>query len=82
MNTEEFYTAKSDRCFKEIFLKEENKDLLKLLLEIILKVKIDEIIINNIELITGNVSVKSKRLDALLKVDNKYIGIEVNSDKD
>lgn len=81
MESEEFYTAKSDRCFKEIFLKEENKDLLKLLLEIILTIKIDEVIINNIELVTGNVNVKGKRLDALLKVDNKYIGIEVNSNK-
>ena len=40
-----FYTGKYDRAFKEVMLNEKNKDLLKLLLEHILKVEI-----NNIEI--------------------------------
>ncbi len=33
MEEKEFYTAKNDRVFKEIFMKEENKDILIKLLE-------------------------------------------------
>ena len=38
-----FYTCKYDRPFKEIFLNEQNKHLLKGLLETILKTEIDKI---------------------------------------
>ena len=41
MNLEKFYTCKSDRAFKEVFLKPDNSDLLKALLEFILKIKIE-----------------------------------------
>ena len=40
---EKFYTSRNDRVFKEIFMKEENKDILKSLLESILKLKISDI---------------------------------------
>ena len=40
MNLEKFYTCKSDRAFKEVFLKPDNSNLLKALLEFILKIKI------------------------------------------
>ena len=45
METEnkKFYTCKNDRTFKEVFLKEENSDLLKALLELILQIKIDKL---------------------------------------
>ena len=43
IETKKFYTCKYDRPFKEIFLNEKNKHLLKGLLETILKVKIDDI---------------------------------------
>ena len=47
MNIEnkKYYTCKYDRPFKEIMLKESNKDILKKLLEHILKEEIKEIII-------------------------------------
>ena len=35
-----FYTCRNDRAFKEVFLKPDNSDLLKALLEFILKIKI------------------------------------------
>ena len=38
-----FYTCKNDRAFKEVFLKPDNSDLLKALLEFILKIKIDKL---------------------------------------
>ena len=34
-----FYTCRNDRAFKEVFLKPNNSDLLKALLEFILKIK-------------------------------------------
>jgi hypothetical protein len=40
---EKYYTCRYDRPFKEIFLKEENKDMLKDLLELILNKKINKI---------------------------------------
>ncbi len=39
----EFYTCKNDRAFKEAFLNPNNSDLLKVLLEFILKIKIDNL---------------------------------------
>lgn len=50
MKTKEvFYTCRNDRAFKEIFLKEENRDLLKKLLEEALNTKIYSITEENIE---------------------------------
>ena len=46
-NMEAFYTCKNDRAFKEVFLKPDNSDLLKALLEFILKIKIDKLEINS-----------------------------------
>ena len=37
---EKFYTCKYDRAFKEVFMKEENKDILSCVLETILNVEI------------------------------------------
>ena len=42
---EKYYTCRYDRPFKEIMLKESNKDILKKLLEHILKEEIKEITI-------------------------------------
>jgi predicted transposase/invertase (TIGR01784 family) len=75
-----FYTCKNDRAFKEVFLNERNGDLLKALLEKVLKVKISEIDIRNIERNSGNVNLRRKYLDCLLKTNIGSIGIEINSD--
>ena len=76
---ETFYTCKNDRAFKEVFLNPNNGDLLKALLEFILKIKIDELEIKKTELLSGNVNIKDKRVDALVYTGNKKIEIEINS---
>ena len=75
----EFYTCKNDRAFKEVFLNPNNSDLLKVLLEFILKIKIDKLEIKKTELLSGNVNIKDKRVDALVYTGNKKIEIEINS---
>ena len=74
-----FYTCKNDRAFKEVFLKPDNSDLLKALLEFILKIKIDKLEIRKTELLSGNVNIKDKRVDAIVHTGNKKIEIEINS---
>ena len=76
---EAFYTCRNDRAFKEVFLKPDNSDLLKALLEFILKIKIDELEIKKTELLSGNVNIKDKRVDAIVHTGNKKIEIEINS---
>ena len=75
----EFYTCKNDRAFKEVFLNPNNSDLLKALLEFILKIKIDKLEIKKTELLSGNINIKDKRVDALVYTGNKKIDIEINS---
>ena len=75
----EFYTCRNDRAFKEVFLKPDNSDLLKALLEFILKIKIDKLEIKKTELLSGNVNIKDKRVDAIVHTGNKKIEIEINS---
>ena len=74
-----FYTCKNDRAFKEVFLNPNDSDLLKVLLEFILKIKIDNLEIKKTELLSGNVNIKDKRADALVYTGNKKIEIEINS---
>ena len=52
INTEKFYTCKSDRAFKEVFMKEESKDILSKVLETVLKVEIKDIKFLNLERLT------------------------------
>ena len=75
----EFYTCRNDRAFKEVFLNPDNSDLLKALLEFILKIKIDKLEIKKTELLSGNVNIKDKRVDAIVHTGNKKIEIEINS---
>lgn len=76
---ETFYTCKNDRAFKEVFFNPNNSDLLKALLEFILKIKIDKLEIKKTELLSGNVNIKDKRVDAIVHTGNKKIEIEINS---
>ena len=76
---EKFYTAKYDRAFKEVFLKEENEELLLSVLKESLNTKIAKIRQRNIELNSGNNFVRRKYLDILLETDQGLIGIEINS---
>ena len=74
-----FYSCRYDRTFKEVFLNPKNEDLLKALLEDILKIKIEIKKILPTELIVGNNIIKSKRVDALILTTNKKIEIEINA---
>ena len=51
-----FYTCKYDRAFKEVFMKEDNKDILTNLLEEILEVKISNIEFLNVERNSDNIN--------------------------
>ena len=83
MNSDKFYTCKSDRAFKEVFLKKNDSEPLQALLELILEIKIDYLEIKKTELLSGNVNIKDKRVDAVVYAGNKKIDIEINSqDKD
>lgn len=60
-------------------LNEKNKDILRTLLESILKIEINEIDIKNQERNSSNVYIARKHLDAILKTNIGTIEIEVNS---
>ena len=80
MDEKKFYTCRNDRAFKEVFLKEENKDLLKALLESILPIKIEEIVYFNLEKNSDNIYFKRKHFDLHIKTEKENIQIEVNSE--
>ena len=58
---EKYYTCRYDRPFKEIMLKESNKDILKKLLEHILKEEIKEITILPTERNNGNNNITNRK---------------------
>lgn len=76
---EKFYTCRYDRAFKEVFMKEENKDILSKLLESILKVEINKIKYLNLERNVDNLKVKRKHLDLFLETNIGKIQVEVNA---
>ena len=78
MEEKEFYTAKNDRVFKEIFMKEENKDILIKLLESILDIKIIELEYLNLEKNVDNINIRKKYFDLHVKTSSENIQIEVN----
>lgn len=73
-----FYTAKTDIVFKEIFFKEENRDLLLELLDTCLPFKVYEVKHVNGELIDGNIHSRRKILDMLLETKIGMINLEIN----
>ena len=79
MTINKFYTCKYDRPFKEVILNKKNEDLLKWFLEDILKIKVKNIEINTIEMNTGNIHIKRKYADVILKTEVGKIEIEVNA---
>lgn len=54
----EFITCKYDAAFKEVFLKEENKDLLLEILKTCLPYDIQDVRIINSEILQGHIKVK------------------------
>ena len=79
MEDKKWYSGKYDRAFKEVMLKESNRDLLTMLLEHILKVKINNITVLNVEKLMSNIHVRSQRLDLNLDTNVGKINVEVNS---
>ena len=79
MEKRKFYTCKYDRPFKEVMLNKNNEELLKWYMEDILKVKIENIEINTIEIESRNIHVKRKYADVILNTDVGKIEIEVNA---
>lgn len=63
IETEKIYTCKSDRAFKEVFMKEESKDILAKVLETVLKVEIKDIKFLNLERNVDNIHVRKKYFD-------------------
>ena len=76
---EKFYTSRNDRVFKEIFMKEENKDILKSLLESILNLKISDIKFLNLERNVDNIKVRRKHFDLFLDTDIGKVQVEVKA---
>ena len=76
---QKYYTCKYDKPFKEIMLKESNRDILKELLKSILKVEIKDIEVNSPEAKVRNVKVRRKNFDCLLTTDKGKIEIELNA---
>ena len=74
-----FYTCRYDAAFKEVFLNEKNKEILKKLIEQSLNIKIHTIRTAVMERNQGNVHVRRKVLDAVLDTDQGLIGIEMNA---
>ena len=79
MDEYKWYSGKYDRVFKEVMLKESNRDLLTMLLEHILKVKINNITILNNEKLVCNIHIRSQKLDLNLDTNIGKINVEVNS---
>ena len=79
MVEEKYYTCRSDKAFKYLFLNEKNKNILKELLEFILKEKIDKITLLPTERIENTLKTRNKTVDALVQIKGKIIGIEMNS---
>ena len=73
-----YYTCKYDTAFKEVFLSDDN-ELLKVLLESILKIRINKIEIKNSELKNQSIHSRKKLVDALIYTDKDVINIEVNT---
>ena len=76
-----FYTCRNDRAFKEVFMKEESKDILTKLLESILDVKIEDIKFLNLERNVDNIHVRRKHFDLFLQTNIGKIQVEVNAEK-
>ena len=76
---EKFYTCKNDLAFKEVFMKEDNKDLLIAIIESVLNIKIKDLEYLNLEKNVDNIHVRRKHFDLHVKTEKQNIHIEVNS---
>lgn len=77
--TKKFYKGRSDIVFKNIFLKESNRDMLERLIEEAINKKVKVLEVKASELPKGSVYERGKVLDVLVDSDDGEINIEVNS---
>ncbi|MBR1414149.1 MAG: hypothetical protein IJ574_05745 [Bacilli bacterium] len=75
-----FYTCKDDKVFKTIFCNSNNPEPMKELLSRILKEEIKTFEFLTNELPVSYVLEKSKRVDCLMLVNNKYVHVELNTE--
>lgn len=74
-----FITAKTDRVFKAILGDEDNKDLLREFLERIFKTKVEVLEFLQPELTVQTIEERTKTVDLLVKMNDKFVHIELNS---
>lgn len=79
MTNKKFYTAKYDRVFKTVLCNEDDTRLFQEFLSRILKKKVEIIEFLRNELPVNTAVEKVKTVDVLVKVDNDYIHIELNT---
>ena len=80
MNTKkDFYKLINDKMFKAVFCTPGNEDLLKEFTERILKTKFKNFKIISPALTENNIYEKGKYLDILIKADDLFVNIEINS---
>ena len=76
---QKFLSARYDKVFKAVFGDEENLDLTKRLLELILHKKVENIKIHNPEQIKRYVYERGKIADLVLDVDENVVQMEMNN---
>ena len=76
---EEYFNGMYDIVFKDVLCTEKNKDILKILLEKVMNIKIDEISFGNKELKRNAVKGKGMIVDAIVKSSGRIINIEINN---
>ena len=76
-----FYNCSYDEAFKNIFLKEENFDLLEEVLYTVLDTRVKILRVRNNELFKENYSIKKKIVDAVIEANNKVVEIEINNER-
>ena len=74
-----YLNATNDAMFKAIFLKENNRDLLKRLIEEVIEKKVEIEKADAVELPKNNILSKGKILDILVKSEEGEINIELNN---
>lgn len=74
-----FYKIKNDGMFKAIFSKEENKDILKRLIEEVINEEVEILKIQVPELLKNKAYIKGKTLDILVMTKTGEVNIELNS---
>lgn len=79
MQKTKYYTSRYDVIFKNIVLSKSGKEILKAIVESVIKKKIETLEIVNSELKKKRYKEKGKTVDLLVKSEGKLINIEINN---